>query len=160
MAEVGDDAPEFTAPIVDDDGVSEARFPPPDADGPIVLAFFPGAFSSTCTAELNAFGDRLDGFAAVDATVLGISTDLPWSLSEFRADEELPFGLFSDADGSVASSYGVLTDFPAIGLDAVARRSVFVVDASGTVTHRWLADDPGQEPDYDAVGEAVRAADA
>lgn len=159
MVDVGDDAPGFTAPLVTE-AIAEATLSTHLADGPVVLAFFPGAFSGTCTRELNTFTDRLEAFAARDATVLGVSTDLPWALQRFREREGLSFGLVSDPDGRICRAYGVLTTYDPWDLPGIARRSVFVVDADGTVTYRWLADDPGQEPEYDAVQEAVRAAAA
>jgi peroxiredoxin len=49
----------------------------------------------------------------------------------------------------------VVESFDRYGVDTVARRAVFVIDATGVVGFRWLADNPGQEPDYGAVAEAV-----
>jgi len=152
---VGDDAPRFTAPIADEDGIESRALPDYLSDAPVVLAFFPAAFSGTCTAELCTFRDRLDPLAETEGTVLGISTDLPWALAEFRERESLPFPLVADNDAAISSAYGVRTSFDGLGIDDVARRAVFVLDGDGAVTWRWLADDPGQEPDYDAVAAAV-----
>ncbi|QKY19352.1 hypothetical protein B4589_002785 [Halolamina sp. CBA1230] len=55
-------------------------------------------------------------------------------------------------------AYGVRTRYDRFGIDDVARRSVFVLDADGTVTYRWLAGDPGVEPDSPTVADAVRNA--
>ncbi|MFD1524720.1 redoxin domain-containing protein [Halolamina salina] len=155
---VGDDAPGFTAPVADGDGITPRSL---DAylDGtPTVLAFFPAAFSGTCTEEFCTFRDRLGPLASDAATVLGISTDLPWALAEFRDAESLPFPLVADNDGVICADYGVRTRYERLGIDGVARRSVLVLGADGVVTYRWLADEPGNEPDYAAVEEAVRDA--
>lgn len=150
----GDDAPGFTAPLAHDD-IERTSLADHLETAPVVLAFFPAAFSGTCTAELCAFRDRLAEFERVDGTVLGVSTDLPWALKAFRERESLPFGLVSDNDAEICEAYGVRTDYERLGIPAVARRAVFVVDADGTVTYRWLASVPDAEPDYEAVTDAV-----
>jgi len=155
---VGDDAPQFTAPVADDEGIAPRSLSEYLGTTPVVLAFYPAAFSNTCTTEFCTFRDRLGPLASDEATVLGISTDLPWALAEFREAESLPFPLVADNDAAICADYGVHTRFERLGIDGTARRSVFVVDADGEVTYRWLADDPGQEPDYEAVEEALRAA--
>jgi peroxiredoxin len=152
---VGDDAPGFTAPVADADGISTGTLADYLGDTPTVVAFFPAAFSGTCTSEFCTFRDRLGPVASGDATVLGVSTDLPWALAEFRVQESLPFPLIADNDATVCATYGVRTRYDRLGIDGVARRSVFVLDPDGTVTYRWLADDPGEEPDYAAVDRAV-----
>ena len=155
---VGDDAPGFSAPVADGDGIVERDLESYSGETPTVLAFFPAAFSGTCTAELCTFRDRLGPLASESATVFGISTDLPWALAEFREAESLPFPLVADNDGAICADYGVRTRYERLGIDGVARRSVFVLDADGAVTYRWLADDPGTEPDYEAVEGAIRDA--
>ncbi|MBP1986744.1 redoxin domain-containing protein [Halolamina salifodinae] len=155
---VGDAAPQFTAPVADDEGITSRSLDAYFDGTPTVLAFYPAAFSNTCTTEFCTFRDRLGPLASGEATVLGISTDLPWALAEFREAESLPFPLVSDNVAAIAADYGVRTQFERLGIDGTAQRSVFVVDAEGRVTYRWLADDSGQEPDYEAVEEAVRAA--
>jgi peroxiredoxin len=152
---VGSAAPAFTAPAVNDDGIDAEPLDQYLADGPVVLAFFPAAFSSTCTDELCTFRDRLGPLAEAGGTVLGISTDLPWALAEFRDQESLQFPLVADNDGSICDAYGVREDFDGLGIDGVARRAVFVVDGDGNITYRWLAENPGKEPDYEEVEAAV-----
>ncbi|GAB7093392.1 peroxiredoxin [Halolamina litorea] len=157
---VGDDAPPFTAPVADADGIDPHPLEDYLTDTPTVLAFYPAAFSNTCTTEFCTFRDRLGPLANGDATVLGVSTDLPWALAAFREEESLPFALVADNDATICTDYGVRTHFERLGIDDVARRSVFVLDAEGTITYRWLADDSGQEPDYEAVDAAVADAAA
>jgi peroxiredoxin len=157
---VGDDAPGFTAPVADAEGISSGTLAAYLGDTPTVLAFFPAAFSGTCTTEFCTFRDRLGPLASEDTTVLGVSTDLPWALAEFREQESLPFPMVADNDAAICAAYGVRTRYERLGIDEVARRSVFVLDPDGTVTYRWIADAPGQEPEYDAVGRAVTDAGA
>lgn len=61
----------------------------------------------------------------------------------------------ADNDASICSAYGVRTTYERLGIDGIARRSVFVVDGDGVVSYRWLAENPEQEPEYDAVSAAV-----
>jgi peroxiredoxin len=155
---VDEPAPTFTLPTATDAGIAGTALEEHLADGPVVLAFFPAAFSGTCTTEFCTFRDRLRPLAEAGGSILGISTDLPWALAEFRKQEALPFPLAADNDGAVCADYGVRTDYEPYDIDGVARRAVFVIDGSGSVTYRWLADTPGQEPEYDAVATAVRDA--
>jgi peroxiredoxin len=157
MVDVGDDAPDFTAPLVSDD-IAPFTFSERDGDGPAVLAFFPGAFTSVCTAEMNTFQSDLAEFDDIGATVYGVSVDTPFGLQEFKAQNELEFGLVSDTNKEIIDAYGVTMDFADFGYHGVAKRAVFVVDADGEITYKWVSDDPGAEPDYEEVKQA--AADA
>ncbi|WP_323676733.1 redoxin domain-containing protein [Halorubellus sp. PRR65] len=158
MVDVDDTSPDFTAPVATGDVES---FTLSDAieDGPVVLAFFPGAFTSVCTAEMCSFRDRLSAFEDVDATVYGVSTDSPFALNEFREQNDLSFGLVSDHEKEIIDAYDVRTSFDHLDVHGLAKRAVFVVDTDRTVTYAWVSDDPGVEPDYDAVAAAAEAAD-
>lgn len=157
MVDIGDDAPDFTATIVDD-GIEPFRLSDRLGEDVIVLAFFPAAFSNTCTDEMCALRDEFDRFDAVGGDVLGISTDLPHALGVYREEYGIPFALVADPDHRAIEAYDVVESFDHYGIEAIARRSVFVIDRDGVITYRWLADDPGREPDYDAIAEAVGAA--
>lgn len=157
MVTVGDTAPDFIAPLVDDE-TEATSFEDHLGDGPIVLAFFPAAFSSTCTDEFCTFQDELATFNDLDATVFGISTDTSYALERFRAENDLTFGLISDNNGEIINAYDVVDDFEHIAMWGVAQRSVFIVDTDGIIQYVWRADNPGQQPDYEAVVAAVKAA--
>lgn len=152
----GDRAPGFTLPSGPDEDVDVG-----DLFGRerVVLAFFPLAFSPVCTTELCTFADRWDELADLDARVFGVSVDSPFVNARFREEEGIPFPLLSDFNREVASAWGVLHE-DLMGLEGVAKRSVFVVGADGTVAYRWVTDDPGIEPDYDEVRAALEAAPA
>ncbi len=158
MPETGDAAPDFTAPLATGDVESFSLSERVADEAPIVLAFFPGAFTSVCTNEMCTFQDRLAAFEDVDATVYGVSRDSPFTLNEFRAQNDLEFGLISDFNAEIVDEYGISMDFDDLGVYGVAKRSVFVVDEAGEVTYTWVSDDPGVEPDYDEVEAAVEDA--
>ena len=157
MISVGDEAPDFTAPLANGD-VAEVSLSDAVADGPVVLAFFPGAFTSVCSHEMEAFEDRLGEFAEAGVIVYGVSIDTPFALNAFREELGISFDLISDSNRDIVDAYGLAMDFTALGVHDLAKRAVFVVDEDRTVTYSWVSDDPGVEPDYDEVVGAVRDA--
>ncbi|KAB1196609.1 MULTISPECIES: redoxin domain-containing protein [Haloferax] len=159
MVSVGDAAPDFTAPKTDIEGDIESFTLSENLDdAPVVLAFFPAAFTGVCTTEMCTFRDQMANFDDVGATVYGISIDTPFTLSEFAEKNDLNFDLISDTNRNLIDAFDVEMDFADLGVYSVAKRSVFVVDADGEVTYKWVSDDPGVEPDYDAVEAAASKA--
>ena len=156
MVSEGDHAPDFTAPLANGD-VDEVTLSEAVEDGPVVLAFFPGAFTSVCSHEMEAFDDRLGEIADAGATLYGVSIDTPFAQNAFRDELGLDFDLVSDSERDIVDDYGIAMDFAALGVHNLAKRAVFVVDADREVTYAWVSDDPGVEPDYDEVLSAVRA---
>lgn len=160
MPEIGDTAPEFTAPLangdVDSITLSETL---KEEGGPIVLAFFPGAFTSVCSHEMSTFNDRLEEFTDAGGRVYGVSVDSPFAQNAFREELGLEFNLISDANDELVDAYDVSMDFENMGVYGVAKRSVFVVNSDGEITYAWVSDDPGIEPDYEEVEQAVQTAE-
>ena len=157
MPAEGDTAPTFTATI----GTSDHEpFDLADhlGEGPVVLAFFPGAFTPPCTNEMVALQDHLDRFEDAGATVLGISADSPFSQGAFREEHGIEFDLVSDMAGDAISAYDLEMEIEDLGLHGIANRAVFVLDDAGTVVYAGEADAPTNEPDYDAVLDAVESA--
>ena len=159
MLSEGDTAPAFTAPLADGDIDTFSLGEAVKQEAPVVLAFFPGAFTGVCSHEMRTFQDRLAELTAAGGTLYGISIDTPFALAEFRDQLSLSFDLVSDVDREVIEAYGVTTTFDEVGIDSIAQRAVFVVDSTGRVTYAWVADNPGVEPDYDEVVAAIEAAD-
>ena len=156
MVREGEDAPDFTAPLANGD-IEEFTLSDRLGDGPIVLAFFPGAFTSVCTGEMRTFRDRMDEYEGVGASVYGVSVDSPFALNAFREDNDLNFPFISDANRELIRKYDVSMDFDELGLREFAQRAVFVIDEEGTITYAWVGE-PSSEPDYEEVENA--AADA
>lgn len=150
----GDRAPDFGLPAGPGEEVDVGELLGRER---VVLLFFPLAFSPVCTTEMETFADRWDRLADLDARVFAISVDSPFVNTRFREEEGLPFPVLSDFNREVAAEWGVLHD-ELMGLEGVAKRSVFVVGADGEVAYRWVTDDPGVEPDYEEVRAAVEAA--
>jgi peroxiredoxin len=157
MVSDGDDAPAFTAPLATGDIESFSLADALDSGAPVVLAFFPGAFTSVCSHEMQTFERRLDDLADAGGTLYGVSIDSPFALNEFRESLSLSFDLISDVNREIIEAYNVSMAFETVGIERLAKRAVFVIDADGTVTYAWTSDDPGVEPDYDEVIQAIEA---
>ena len=152
--DVGSKAPEFTLTSHERQPLTLSR----QRGRPVVLAFFPAAFSSVCTKELCTFRDSLGRLNRANAQVLGISVDTPFALKAFHDDQKLTFPLLSDFNKQVIRDYGVFNE-DMIGLKGIAKRAVFVIDKNGVVRHREVLDDARNEPDYSrvfAVLEGIR----
>ena len=122
---------------------------------PVLILFFPGAFTSVCTTELNTVNNRLDELG--DVTVVGISTDSPFVLEEFREVHDFSFPLLSDHDAEVAQLYGskYQNNFTPMNLDRIAKRSAFVIDADGTVRYAEVLENAGNQPDFEAIEDTL-----
>lgn len=157
MVTNGDTAPLFTAPMATGDSATAVeQFSLSEAldDGPVVLAFYPAAFTGGCTDEMCAFRDSMAAFETLDVQVFGVSVDLSFAQNVFMEHNDLTFPMLSDADRDVIEAYGVVKG-PLQGIQRLARRSVFVVDTDGTVAYHWLREE-GETTDYAALVETVR----
>ena len=158
MVQQGDSAPDFTVPLATADDVDEFTLSDEVGDGSVVLAFFPGAFTSVCTDEMCEFRDSLADFESLDTSVYGVSVDGPFAQQAFAEDNDLNFPLLSDFDKEVIEAYDVVLDSLVGIYGPVAERAVFVIDNDGNVAYRWVGDDPSVMPDIDEVHAAVEAA--
>src|SRR5262245_42258665 len=150
--DVGTAAPDFTLMNQDRQPVRLSA----QRGAPVLLAFFPAAFSSVCAKEMCTFRDALMRLNAAQAKVFGISVDTFWSLKVFQEQEQLRFPLLSDFNKQVIRDYGVFNE-DMIGLKGIARRAVFVVDQAGIVRHREVLDDARNEPDYERALAVVES---
>jgi glutaredoxin-dependent peroxiredoxin len=144
--DVGSKAPEFTLPDQDRQPVTLSQ----QRGKPVVLAFFPAAFSSVCQKELCTFRDAIGRLNQAKAQVYGISVDSFFALKAFRDQQQLTFPLLSDFNKQAIRDYGVFNE-DMIGLKGIAKRAVFVLDKEGAVRHREVLEDARNEPDYDRV---------
>jgi peroxiredoxin len=148
--DVGSKAPDFTLTNQDRQPVTLSQ----QRGKPVVLAFFPAAFSSVCTKELCTFRDSLARLNAVKAQVYGISVDTFFTLKAFQEQQGLTFPLLSDFNKQAIRDYGVFND-DMIGLKGIAKRAVFVLDKDGIVRHREVLEDARNEPNYEKVFAAL-----
>jgi len=149
--EVGAKAPDFTLPNQDREPVTLSE---QLKSGPVVLAFFPAAFSSVCQTEMCKLRDSAGALNTVSAKVLGISVDTFFALKAWADANKFNFPLLSDFNKDVIRGYGVVNP-DMIGLKDIAKRSVFVVDRGGVVRHREVLEDARNEPNYDKITQAL-----
>lgn len=122
-----------------------------------ILAFFPAAESSVCTAEMCAIRDSLSELQDYGANVLGISVDGPFVNKAFANNHHLNFPVLSDYGRKVIKKYGIVMKKLASMPDYnAAKRSVFILDEQGKVRYRWVSDNPLVEPDYAEIKEFLK----
>jgi peroxiredoxin len=144
--DVGSKAPDFTLTSQDRQPVTLSGL----RGKPVVLAFFPAAFSSVCQKEMCTFRDSMARLGKADAQVYGISVDTFFTLKAWQDQQKLNFPLLSDFNKEAIRDYGVFNE-EMIGLKGIAKRAVFVIDKDGIVRHREILEDARNEPDYDKV---------
>jgi peroxiredoxin len=141
----GDKAPDFTAPA--SLAGKEFNFALKDAlkKGPVVVYFYPAAFTGGCNLQAHAFSENSDKFSAAGASIIGVSLDKIATLNQFSADPQYCAGkipVASDADGKIAKSYDLQVREAKPGAKntrgdeidhGFAERTTFVVTPNGTV---------------------------
>ena len=148
MVKVGDTAPDFTLKNTSKEAITLSE----NRGKTVILAFYPGAFTGVCDQEMCSLQENLAKLNDCNATVLGISVDSPWANAEFSRRYNLEFELLSDLDRVAVEAY----DAKFVGLGGIegyvsANRVVIIIDSDGTVQYRWVAENPGVEPDYEEI---------
>ena len=141
--EVGDRAPNFTLPSKSwDESVALEDY---TREGPVVLFFYPGDWSSVCTDQMGHLQEQIDRFEEKGAKVLAISADTPWSHRAFAEDRGIEFPLLSDFDRGVIRAYGVEHEvgFP--------ERAYFAVDGQGVIRAKKVESTPKDQPEIEKV---------
>lgn len=119
---------------------------------PVVLLFFPLAFTGVCTAELCNVRDNIATYNATNAQVYGISVDSLFTLDKFKKEQNLNFPLLSDFNKEASTAFDVLYEtFPAFGMHGVSKRAAFVIDAEGIVQYAEICATPGDLPNFEAI---------
>ena len=123
----------------------------------VVLAFFVAASSPVCEREMCTFRDSWKELSEMNAQVVAVSNDGPFANKAFAAQHDLEFPVLGDYTRRTIRDYDVLMpDLLHVKGYNAAKRSVFVIDESGTVTYAWVSDDPLKEPDYDTIKEHLQ----
>ena len=149
---VGDKAPDFT---LKSNAQEEVTLSQELTKGPVVLAFFPLAFSGVCTKQFTDMGRDVDAWSENGARVFGVSVDHAYSLDAFAKSvgaEGITFLSDFQPRGEVAKKYGVFLDGPGI-----TTRAMFVIDQGGKITHAEAMDAPPDMPDVEAARAAACA---
>jgi peroxiredoxin len=136
---VGDSAPDFTTPAAI--GGKAFTFSLADAlkKGPVVLYFYPKAFTPGCTVEAHNFAEATEKFAALGATLVGMSGDDIDTLKEFSVKEcRNKFAVAADADGKIMKKYDANLAF----LPSTADRISYVINPAGKVIYTYSSMSP------------------
>jgi len=122
----------------------------------VVLAFFPGAFTGPCTKEMCTFRDSIASMQTLPSQVVAVSVNDPFTNKAFADANRLQFPILSDYMRETIKKLNIFhNDFAGLKGYTVAKRSVFVLDPTGTVRYRWITEEPAKEPNYDEVKSAL-----
>ncbi|RYY86972.1 MAG: redoxin domain-containing protein [Chitinophagaceae bacterium] len=144
-------APQFTLPDSDRKMISLSDF----HGKPVLLLFFPAAFTSVCTAELCSVRDELGLYQELSVQPLGISVDMPFTLAKFKEDQRLNFPLLSDFNKEVSKAYNALYEEFILGLKGVSKRAAFLIDGEGQIRYAEVLENAGEQPDFNAIKAAL-----
>ena len=152
---VGETAPDFTRPLVDDEYWEDVALSELTDDGPVVLVFHTMDGDFPATYIWQAIRDR--GWDDYDAEVVGLSVSTPYEHSRFLEEWDIAFRLFSDPQNGVAEAYGVVHDLDGMTGVAEPRPAVFVVDGDRTIREAWVSTEWPEFPPYDDLEAAIEA---
>lgn len=121
----------------------------------LVLQFFPMAFTGVCTTQLCTMRDSFGFYEGMDAAVLGISVDSPFTLAKFKEDQFYQFPLLSDFNKEMSQAYDAFYEEFAFNLKGVSKRSAFVIDEEGKILYAEVLESAGDLPDFDAIKKII-----
>tara|TARA_B100000927_G_scaffold66296_1_gene52253 strand:- start:312 stop:782 length:471 start_codon:yes stop_codon:yes gene_type:complete len=154
MSNLNETAPDFNLKNTEKNDIALSSY----KGKTVVLAFYPGAFTGVCDTEMCSLRDSMNSFNDLNATVLGISVDSPWANAEFAKKYEINFNLLSDYNRDVSKAYDMI--FNGLGgLEGYecSNRGVLIIDGEGLIQYRWVAENPGVEPNYSEIIEKVKS---
>ena len=146
---VGSVAPDFTLNSTSGQSVSLSQF---KGKARVLVAFFPAAFTGVCTAEMCAFSEDYDAFAAAGVTVLPVSVDNVPTLKEFKAKHSMAVDLLSDFKRDASRAYGTLLEDLFL-----SNRAYFLIDTDGIVRWSHVEESPGKSRTNAEILAAIAA---
>jgi glutaredoxin-dependent peroxiredoxin len=154
--QIGDAAPNFTLKDTNNQNHSLADY---KGKSNVVLLFFPAVGTGVCEKELCSTRDSMKDYEGLNAQVLGISVDGPFSQKLWVDKYQFNFPLLSDFNKEVSPFYGAFYDLWLEGkwdLKGVSKRSAFVIDKNGVIQYAEVLENAGEEPNYEAVKETLK----
>jgi peroxiredoxin len=148
----GQPAPQFTLVSSEKKQVSLSDF----KGKKVILHFFPMAFTGVCTAQLCTMRDNFGYYDGLNAVILGISVDSPFTLAKFKAENNYQFELLSDFNKEVSQAYGAFYKEFVLGLKGVAKRAAFVIDEEQNIIYAEVLEAAADLPDFAAIAEKVK----
>ena len=151
---VGSKAPDFTLKSKQASGLVDVKLSNNFGKKNTVLLFFPLAFTSVCTKEMCDLSAGLGAYNGLNADVIGVSVDSPFTQEVWAQKEKIGVTLASDLNKTTAKAYDVI--FPMLaGVGDTAARAAFVIDKNGVVQYSEQTPTPKDLPNFDAVKAAL-----
>jgi peroxiredoxin len=148
--QIGQSAPQFKSFDSEKNEISLSDF----KGKPVVLLFFPLAFTGVCTTELCSVRDEIADYNKVNAEVIAISVDSVHSLKKYKEEQSLNFTLLSDFNKTISTDYGSI--YENFGwMHGVSKRSAFVIDGDGIIRYAEVLENAGEIPNLAEVKRIV-----
>ena len=122
----------------------------------VIIHFFPMAFTGVCTTQLCTLRDNFGFYEGLNAQVLGISVDSPFTLAKFKEENNYQFPLLSDFNKEVSAAFGALYEQFVFNLKGVSKRAAFVLDENQKVIYAEVLESAGDLPDFAAIDAIVK----
>lgn len=151
--QTGDQAPDFKLVSSELKETSLADF----KGKKLVIQFFPMAFTGVCTTQLCTMRDSFGFYEGMNAAVVAISVDSPFTLAKFKEEQFYQFPLLSDFNKEASPAYGAFYEEFAFNLKGVSKRSAFVIDEEGKVLYAEVLESAGDLPDFNAIKAVLEA---
>jgi peroxiredoxin len=151
---VGSKAPDFTLKSKQASGLMDVKLSNNFGKKNTVLLFFPLAFTSVCTKEMCDITAGLNAFQGLNAEVIGISVDSPFSQEAWAQKEKMAVTLCSDLNKETCKAYGTLLP-DLLGMGSVSARAAFVIDKGGVVQYSEQTPTPKELPNFHAIQETL-----
>ena len=148
----GSAAPQFTLISTEKKPVSLSDF----KGKKVVLHFFPMAFTGVCTTQLCTMRDNFSYYDGLNAVILGISVDSPFTLAKFKEENNYQFELLSDFNKEVSTAYGAIYEEFAFGLKGVSKRAAFVLNENQDIIYAEVLESAGDLPNFAAIADIVK----
>ena len=149
--QIGDKAPDFKLFSSDLKEVSLQDY----AGQKLIIQFFPMAFTGTCTTQLCTMRDSFGYYEGMNAAVVAISVDSPFTLAKFKEEQFYQFPLLSDFNKEASNAFGAIYEEFVYNLKGVSKRAAFVVDEEGKLIYAEVLENAGDLPDFDAIKQVL-----
>jgi glutaredoxin-dependent peroxiredoxin len=151
---VGSKAPDFSLKSKQASGLVDVKLGNNFGKKNTVLLFFPAAFTGVCTQEMCDITAGLNAYSDLNADVIGISVDSPFSQEAWAQKEKIGITLASDLNKETAKAYGTLLP-DLLGMGSVSARAAFVIDKNGVVQYSEQTPTPKELPNFNAIKETL-----
>src|SRR4029077_16444492 len=151
---VGSKAPDFSLKSKQASGMVDVKLSGNFGKKNTVILIFPLAFTGTCTKEMCDITAGLNAYSGLNADVIAVSVDSPFSQEAWAQKEKIGITLASDLNKKVAEAYGTLLP-DLLGLGAVSARAAFVIDRNGAIQYSEQTPTPKDLPNFNALQETL-----